>query len=200
MAFGRVVEIPPTPRQCSICRRSQGHLSLPPSPPPSVTRAGGELAFGAGFFSWLAIESILVHRLYTAEPLPLAVRPTIGIQLAPPTVGALAYLNLTNGQPGVLVHAMLGYGLLQALVLIRLLPWVREQPFSAGYWGFTFGVTALSAAPLRLVERGDTGPLATLAPVLFGGANAIVLLMLVMTIALLVRGKLIPALPPPASA
>lgn len=127
----------------------------------------GELAFGAGFFSWLAIESVLVHRLYTAEPLPLVVRPTIGIQLAPPTVGALAYLNLTSGRPGILVHALLGYGLLQAIVLIRLLPWVRAQPFSAGYWGFTFGVTALAAAPLRLVEQGDVGPLATLAPVLF---------------------------------
>src|SRR5579875_3094360 len=26
----------------------------------------GQLAFGAGFFSWLAIESVLLHRLYTA--------------------------------------------------------------------------------------------------------------------------------------
>jgi len=28
-----------------------------------------QLSFGAGFFSWLAIESVLLHRLYTAEPL-----------------------------------------------------------------------------------------------------------------------------------
>lgn len=157
----------------------------------------GELAFGAGMFSWLAIESVLIHRLYTAEALALAIRPTIGIQLAPPTVGALAYLNLTDGPPTLLVHAMLGYGLLQALVLLRLLPWIRAQPFSAGYWGFTFGVTALAAAPLRLIERGDTGPIAALAPYLFLGANVIVLVMIVATLRLLLQGKLLPA-PVPA--
>lgn len=158
-----------------------------------------QLAFGAGMFSWLAIESVLIHRLYTAEPLPLAIRPTLGIQLAPPSVGALAYLNLTSGPTDLFVHAVLGYALLQALVLLRMLPWIRAQPFSAGYWGFTFGVTALAAAPLRLIERGDTGPLALMAPVLFVAANLIVLLMVVLTLGLWWRGKLIPA-PPPTTA
>src|SRR5580698_6179591 len=46
----------------------------------------GQLAFGAAFFSWLAIESVLLHRLYTVTTLPPALRPTLGIQLAPPTV------------------------------------------------------------------------------------------------------------------
>jgi tellurite resistance protein len=155
----------------------------------------GQLAFGAGLFSWLAIESVLIHRLYTADALPLPIRPTIGIQLAPPTVGAIAYLSVTNGPPDLVVHALLGYGLLQALVLIRLLPWIREQPFSASYWGFTFGVTALAAAPLRLIERGETGPLALLAPYLFVIANLIIAVMALATLNLLLRGRL---LPPPA--
>ncbi|WP_109126434.1 dicarboxylate transporter/tellurite-resistance protein TehA [Dyella sp. C11] len=155
----------------------------------------GELAFGAGMFSWLAIESVLLHRLYTAEALPLAIRPTIGIQLAPPLVGSLAYLNLTEGLPNLFVHALLGYGLLQALILLRMLPWIRAQPFSAGYWGFTFGVTALATAPLRLIERGDTGPIALLAPYLFIGGNIVVVLMMVLTLKLLLQGKLVP--PPP---
>lgn len=105
----------------------------------------GQLAFGAGAFSWLAIESVLLHRLYTLGPLPEALRPTLGIQLAPPAVGTLAYLAVTDGPPGLPAHALLGYGLLQALVLLRLLPWVARQPFAPSYWAFSFGVTALSA-------------------------------------------------------
>ena len=158
----------------------------------------GELAFGAGLFSWLAIESVLIHRLYTTEALPLAIRPTLGIQLAPPTVGAIAYLGISSGPPNLFVHALLGYGLLQALILIRLLPWIRAQPFSAGYWGFTFGLSALAGAPVRLIERGETGPLALLAPYLFIGANVIILAMAVATLNLLVRGKLLPPAPAPA--
>ena len=152
----------------------------------------GELAFGAGAFTWLAIDGALLHRLYTAEPMPPIIRPTIGIQLAPPTVGALGYLNLTAGPPDMFIHAMLAYGLLLALVLLRLLPWIRAQPFSVGYWGFTFGVASLSTAPLRLIEHGETGPFATLAPYLFVGGNLIILLMTVATIRLLVQGKLLP--------
>jgi tellurite resistance protein len=30
----------------------------------------------------------------------------------------------------MLAHAMLGYGLLQSLLLLRLLPWIRQQPFA----------------------------------------------------------------------
>jgi len=152
----------------------------------------GELAFGAGAFTWIAIDAVLLLRLYTAETTALMIRPTIGIQLAPPTVGALAYINLMPGQPDMFIHCMLAYGLMQAVVLIRLLPWIREQPFSVAYWGFTFGITSLLTAPLRLIERGEHGPFATLAPYLFVGGNLVIVMMTVATVRLLVRGKLLP--------
>lgn len=160
-----------------------------------------QLSFGAGLFSWLALESVLLHRLLTAEPLAVAIRPALGIQLAPPTVGSFALLSL--GAPhstGILVHAMLGYGLLQALILIRLLPWITTQPFAASYWGFTFGATALAAVPLKLVELGERGPVAALAPYIFIAANLVLLVMAVGTLKLLVRGRLLaaPAAAPPS--
>jgi len=65
---------------------------------------------------------VLLHRLYTVASMPAPLRPTLGIQLAPPTVGGVAYLSVTTGTPDMLAHAMLGYGLLQALLLLRLLP------------------------------------------------------------------------------
>jgi tellurite resistance protein len=86
----------------------------------------GQLAFGAGVFAWLAIESVLLHRLYTATSLPPALRPTLGIQLAPPTVAAVAYLNVGSGAPDTFAHALVGYALLRALILIRFWPWLRE--------------------------------------------------------------------------
>jgi hypothetical protein len=54
-----------------------------------VTRTGAHRFFGVGVLSWLAIESVLLHRLYTASELPPPLRPTLGIQLAPPAVGPL---------------------------------------------------------------------------------------------------------------
>jgi tellurite resistance protein len=151
----------------------------------------GRLAFGAGLFSWLAVESVLLHRLYTATSLPPALRPTLGIQLAPPTVGATAYLSVTSGSPDMVAYGLIGYGILQLLLLARLLPWILEQPISPAYWGFTFGLTALATAMVRMVLRGDSGPVEMMAPVIFGLVTMILTLLIVRTLWLLVSGRML---------
>lgn len=150
----------------------------------------GQLLFGAGFFSWLAIESVLINRFLTAPEMAEPLRPTFGIQIAPATVGLSAYLSVFPGEPGLFAHMLLGYGLLQTLVMLRMMPWIGKAPFSPGYWGFTFGITALAAGPLRMMARGDSGPAAVLAPFLFIFANLVVGLVAVGTVWLLIRGRL----------
>lgn len=159
----------------------------------------GQLAFGAALLSWLAIESVLLHRLYTLPELPAALRPTLGIQLAPPAVGSVAYYAVNGGQADLLVNALIGYAVLQALILLRLLPWLLRQPFGPGYWAFSFGAAALATTPLRMIAHGQGGPAADIAPVLFIGANIAIGLIALGTLRLLVQGRLLPA-PAPAPA
>lgn len=147
---------------------------------------------GAGVLSWLAIESVLMHRLFTAPALAPALRPTLGIQLAPPVVGCAAYLSVTSGAPDLVVRALIGYGVLQALLLIRLLPWISRSGFTASYWAFTFGVTALAFCTMRFAERGGHGPIAAAAPYAFIVTNVILAAIVLGTLWLLVRGKLLP--------
>ena len=156
----------------------------------------GALAFGAGLFSWLALESVILHRLLVHAPLAVPLRPTLGVQLAPPVVGCVAYLGLTAGPPDRLALALLGYGLLQALVLVRVAPRVRAQPFAPSYWAVTFGVTALATASILMVARG-ADDLAGVAAGLFALANVVVGAIALGTVVLAVRGRL---LPPPITA
>ncbi|BFM38397.1 dicarboxylate transporter/tellurite-resistance protein TehA [Synechocystis sp. LKSZ1] len=155
-------------------------------------RDWGVLFFGAGMFSWLALESIIMQRLFLLEALPKPLRPTLGIQLAPPVVGCVAYLGITNGLPDTFAQILFGYGLLQALILLRLLPWVFQQPFAASYWAFTFGIAALALSSLRFVERGTTGVMEGLAVLLFIGANIAIGSTALGTLRLLLLGKLLP--------
>ena len=80
---------------------------------------------------------------------------------------------------------------MQALLLLRLLPWIMQQPFAASYWGFTFGITALATAPLRMVGGGDTGAIAFLAPYLFIGANIAIGLISLGTLRLIAQRRLL---------
>jgi tellurite resistance protein len=151
----------------------------------------GQLFLGAGVFTWLALESVILHRLLIAEPLAVALRPTLGIQLAPPAVGLAAYLAVTQGDPGLLAQMLLGYALLQGLMLLRLLPWIREQRFAPSYWAFTFGMGALALAAERMADRGVGGPIAVLAPTLFVTANVVIGSIAIGSIVQLARGKLL---------
>ena len=148
--------------------------------------------FGAGLLAWLAIESVLLHRLYLVSELAVGLRPTMGIQLAPPAVGCYAYLSVTSGPPDLIVQVLIGYALFQLMILLRMLPWIREQAFAASYWAFSFGIAALTTSLNRFVERGGTGPLAELAPYVFAFANLVIGILALGTVALLLRGKLLP--------
>ncbi|MBD3848876.1 dicarboxylate transporter/tellurite-resistance protein TehA [Bosea sp. SSUT16] len=156
----------------------------------------GQLAFGAGVFSWLAIESVLAHRLYTVDRLPVAQRPSLGIQFAPPVVGGVTYMSITSGPPDIFVAGLVGYGILQGLVILRLMPWIRQQPFGPPYWAFTFGAASLATTLLRMVERGGNGPANLLAPITFIVANIVVGTIFLATVRLLLNRSLFPASQP----
>ena len=153
-----------------------------------------QLAFGSGLFSWLAIESVLLQRFYTVEPMSEPLRPTLGIQLAPPAVGALAYANASGTSGDMLVHAFIGYAILQALLLARMLPWITRR-FVPSLWGFSFGATALASVTAVLTTRGDNGAIATIAPLAFVVANVLVVGLLIGTAVLLFSGRLLPSRP-----
>ena len=152
-----------------------------------------QMCFGAAFFSWLGIESVLLHRLLTGPPMEPALRPTLFILLAPPTVGGVAAANVMGDAWSLLPAAMLGYGALQALVLIRLLPWIAAARFTPGYWGSAFGATAFAMLALRLTEKGADPVIAALAPWLFAGANATVAALAAATLGRLTQGELLTA-------
>ena len=157
------------------------------------------LAFGGGFFSWLALESVVLHRLLVYAPIENRLLPSLGIQLAPPAVGCVAYLGLFEGAADRVALMFIGYGLLQALVLLRLAPLFRTAPFAASYWAFTFGASALALAAIRLAARtpleDDRAAVTMLAFALFVSANAFVAVVFVRTIVLTMRGQLIPLAP-----
>lgn len=160
----------------------------------------GVLFLGAGVFAWLSLESVIVNRLFHAQPLPVALRPTLGIQLAPPVVAVAAWLANTNGAPGLMAEATWGYGLLQLFLMIRLLPWIMQQPFAPSYWAFTFGLTALSATAISMVSRGVTGAIAQLAPVLFVLTNLALAIIIIGTLVRAAQDKLLPPAVPAATA
>lgn len=159
----------------------------------------GALFFGAGALSWLAIESMLLNRAALGTPTAQALRPLFGVQLAPPVVGGVAWMAIANGAfqggltgvAGIVAYALMGYGLYQALLLLRLLPWIRSQAFSPSYWAFSFGVAALPTLAILIAQHGAPRWERELAFALFAASNVVIGVLLTKTIGLIVNGKLL---------
>jgi tellurite resistance protein len=158
-------------------------------------REEAAMLFGPGLVTWILMDSLILWRLMT-HPLPPPLRPTIGIQLAPPSVGCLAYLGFAEGPPDKLVHFLLGYALLQVLILLRLNAWIRAHPFGPGMWAFTFGVAALAGSTLICLERQPAGFTGSLAWPLFILANLLIGWIALRTLGLAASNRLFPILQP----
>ncbi|HHE5808788.1 TPA: dicarboxylate transporter/tellurite-resistance protein TehA [Klebsiella michiganensis] len=141
----------------------------------------GLVFLGAGLFSWLSLEPVILQRLRTA----------LGIQLAPALVACSAWLSVNGGEADTFAKLLFGYGLLQLLFMLRLMPWYLRQPFNASFWSFSFGISALATTGLHLGHQHPDGFFHTLALPLFLFTNLIVGLLLIRTFLLLMRGKLL---------
>lgn len=145
----------------------------------------GMLFFGAGFFSWIMLEPSVLQRLRTLQPVPEPLRMGIGIQLAPAFVGCSAYLSVNGGQIDLFVKMLIGYGLLQLLFLIRLLPWIFVNGFTPSAWAFSFGLASMAKVGLFVYQNSIAPLFAKLGLVMFIFANFTIGLLFVATLYLI---------------
>jgi len=151
----------------------------------------GWLFLGAGVFSWLALESLIIQRLWQPKAMPAAQRPLLGIQFAPPVVCAMAWLILAPGSTDHWLLMLWGYGLFQLLLGIRLGAWLGEQAFAPSYWAYTFGIAAATVCALKLALAGVPAAQVLAIPV-FIGANLFIGYLALRTAHLFFTRRLLP--------
>jgi tellurite resistance protein len=59
-----------------------------------------ESAFGVGLFFWLIIGTLIFSRLFTAEPLPDAAKPSLAVLVSPPATAGLAWFFISSSAGG----------------------------------------------------------------------------------------------------
>ncbi|HOS87486.1 MAG TPA: dicarboxylate transporter/tellurite-resistance protein TehA, partial [Burkholderiaceae bacterium] len=147
------------------------------------------LLMGMGLGAWALLEMRILNRLF-AGPLPLALRPTLGIEMAPAAVGALAASTLWPNLPADAVMVALGVASGPVLAVLTRWRYWSEVPFNVGFWSFSFPLAAFASTTVEAVRRGDW-PL-SVAVFAVAVASAVMAYLLARTLVLLVRGRLLP--------
>ncbi|WP_249998342.1 hypothetical protein [Actinoplanes sp. M2I2] len=148
--------------------------------------------FGYGVICWLLLGAIILARLVTAPALPVPLRPTIAIEVAPPVVAGNAWFLLDGGRIDAVAAGLAGYAILMVLVQIRLIPVYRRVPFGPGWWAFSFSYAAAFTLAVNWLGAGRVpgagGWTAVLLAVLTLGIAALT----VPTVRRLARGTYLP--------
>jgi len=150
------------------------------------------LLFGMGLSSWALLEIRVLNRLFEGA-MPEALRPTIGLELAPATVGTLAVATLWPQLPGELLIIGLGIAAGPLVAVLARYKWWRQVPFAIGFWSFSFPAAAFAAALIEVAQRGGWPP--AIAGAGLALASAVILLLTWRTLRLLAQGRLLPATP-----
>jgi tellurite resistance protein len=151
------------------------------------------LLFGMGLAAWALLEARVLNRLFEGA-MPEALRPTIGLELAPATVGTLTVASIWPQFPADVLMIGLGFVAGPFIAVMVRYKWWTHVPFSVGFWSFSFPTAALAAGVVEAVRRGGWPPM--VGGVALGLASAVIAFLAWRTLLLLLQGKLIPAPPP----
>jgi tellurite resistance protein len=108
--------------------------------------------FSIGLVFWLVLLTIVLYRLFFHEPLPARLTPTLFILLAPPSLGFLSYLALTDSLDAfarILYFTALFLALLLTSNALRFF----RLPFFISAWAYSFPLAALTLATLEMGAR-----------------------------------------------
>ncbi|MFE0630041.1 hypothetical protein ACFW3D_24130 [Streptomyces sp. NPDC058864] len=98
-------------------------------------------AFAVGVLYWLAFGTVVLGRL-VADGLPGPARPTLTVLTIPPAVGGLAWTSAHGGRVDAVGYGFAGLVLFTVLIVLFLVPHVRQDGFHLGHWVFSFPAAA----------------------------------------------------------
>ena len=152
--------------------------------------AWGALLFGTGLSGWALLEARILSRLFEG-PMPETLRPTIGVELAPPAIATLSAAVIWPQLPADVLVVGLGVAAAPFIGVMARYRWWLDVPFSIGFWSFSFPLAALASVILEAGHRDGWPMWIGIAALMT--ASAIIAFLALRTTILLLQGRLLSA-------
>jgi tellurite resistance protein len=174
-----------------------GYL-LPVSSGPfiaSVTAASlrlpevAEGAFAVGLLYWLAFGTVVLGSLVANPSLPARARPTLTVLGIPPATGGLAWTAAHPGPVDAVGYGFAGLVAFTLLIIVCLLPDLRQQSFHVGFWTFSFPIAATANFAIRWVHGADVPAWRPLTWIVLSAASLALAALALATVVHVLRGR-----------
>ena len=145
--------------------------------------------FSIGLVFWLVLMTIVLYRVFFHEPLPVRLTPTLFILIAPPAVGFLAYVALTD-QIDPFARVLYFTALFLTLLLASNAVRFFRLPFFISAWAYSFPLAAMTIATFEMSARSELALYAGLSWLLLAVLSIVVALLTVKTLVAANQGRI----------
>jgi tellurite resistance protein len=122
-----------------------GNMLVPVAGVEYMPKAFNFFFLAIGFFFWIILFAIFLNRAIFHHQLPQKFIPTLFILIAPPAVGFIAYIRITQSWDSMAVF-MLFMAYFFVVLLLFLYKSFKNLQFFISWWAFTFPLMAVTIA------------------------------------------------------
>lgn len=106
--------------------------------------------FSIGMFFWIVLFTVMMYRLIFHHPLAKKLIPTFFIFIAPPAVGFISYLRITDGSLDMFGMFLYFVALFTFILLLFMMKMYDTKQFFISWWAYTFPLAAMTIATLMM--------------------------------------------------
>lgn len=102
--------------------------------------------FSIGLVYWIVLKVLIFNRIFFHDPMPQKLFPTFFILIAPPSVGFIAYMQLSGGILDGFAKILYFSALFLVMLLLVQFRYFTNIPFFLSWWAYSFPLAAFSIA------------------------------------------------------
>ncbi len=106
--------------------------------------------FSIGIFFWIVLFAIILNRIIFHKQFAAKFMPTLFILIAPPAIGFISYIKLTNGSLDFFAHILYSLALFFTILVFVMYKNYINIKFFISWWAFTFPMAAVTLATILM--------------------------------------------------
>ena len=146
--------------------------------------------FAIGLVLWLPMLGVALNRAFFFPSMPVKLRPTLFVFIAPPALLFLAWVELKGGKLDDFGVILFFFALFMVLMLVSQFRYFLKVEFSLTYWSYTFPLTAVTICAFTFHSIVPQPQYLIIAMSLFLVTFAVVVSVAVLTVRAAIRGKI----------
>lgn len=145
--------------------------------------------FSIGIILWPILYTLVKYRIIFNEKLPAKFLPTKFILIAPPAVGFIAYIKLTDSLD-TFSRVLYFFSLFTTIMLFTMFRHFYKVPYFISWWAYTFPMDAMTISTVLMYKLSGNGFYKLLGTFLLISATLVVLHVLFYTLVNAYKGRI----------